>query len=186
MVEWRRVILAGVPAGLVSGAAFSALIYALAFSLISGEATPSRFAIIGISPVIMIGTACGAVAGICIGLVYAAIRGCLPSASSLKRALVATSMFALPWGLLWLFIIPLGGSAVPTDLMLFIHHFGIETPWVDVNTSTSEMTELAGLLSAGAYFTAYLLAVLAWTLLSGVLLGYFWDRQISLNRASQE
>jgi hypothetical protein len=186
MVEWRRVILAGVPAGLVSGAAFSAVIYILAFSLMSGQATSSRFDVMGIGPVIMIGAACGVVAGICIGLVYAVIRGYLPSASSPKRALVATSVSALPWGLLWLFIIPLGGSAVPTDLMLFIHHFGIETPWVDVNTSTSDMTELAGLLSAGAYFTAYLLAVLAWTLLSGVLLGYLWDKRISLNRASQK
>jgi hypothetical protein len=152
----------------------------------SGQATQSSFDVMGIGPVILIGAACGVVAGICIGLVYAAIRGYLPSASSLKRALVATSMSALPWALLWLLIIPLGGSAVPTDLMLFIHHFGIETPWVDVNTSTSEMTELAGLLSVGSYFTAYLLAVLTWTLLSGVLLGCLWDRQISLNRSSQE
>jgi hypothetical protein len=175
MVNWRRVILAGVPAGVVSGVAFSAVTCFLAFSLMSGQATPNRFDIMGIGPVIMIGAACGVVAGICIGSVYAVMRGYLPRASPLKRALAATTMSALPWGLLWLFIIPLGGSAIPTDLILFIHHFGIETPWVDVNTSPRQMTELAGLLSAGAYFTAYILAVLAWIMLSGVLLSYLWD-----------
>jgi hypothetical protein len=167
MVDWRRIALVGAPTGLISGAVFGLVIYVLAFLLISGHETLNEFGSAGITLVVVFGAAFGILTGMGVALFCALVRNSFGARSSIKGALVGALLLAFPWGLAWLFIIPLSGTAIPTHLVLFIHHFGIETPWVNVNTSPPQINELAGFLSAGAYFATYILAVLMWIMLSG-------------------
>nr|MDO8135562.1 hypothetical protein [Candidatus Njordarchaeum guaymaensis] len=180
MTNWKVGAMAGVVAGLVSAIVFSIMNYTAASALLSsqirGEGTSSvEYLSLG-------GIAVGFLVGLCAGLVYARTRDELPGRSSTARALAMVSVFSLPWGLSWLLTLPLISSMVPSDYMQWIHSFGIEIQWLDVNTAPQQVTGLEGLFGAGAFFAMYIVAVAVWVLIFGTLLGYIWDKRTGSGR----
>jgi hypothetical protein len=170
MIQWRLGVTVGILAGLVSGIMFCIMEYTAAFVFLSGSNIDIGFLVLS-------GIIAGILVGLCAGLAYARMRESLPGRSSMARALALASVFSLPWALTWLFIVPLINSVAPSDYMQWIHSFGIEIRWLAIRTSPQQVTDLIGFLDSGAYLMTYILIVITWTFMFGILLSFLWDRK---------
>nr|MDO8100424.1 hypothetical protein [Candidatus Njordarchaeota archaeon] len=175
MTDWRFGAIAGILAGLVSGTIFSIVAYVGMVAFLSTQNA-------GLESLILSGIIGGIMVGLCAGLIYAHTRDGLPGKNSTAKALTMALVFSLPWGLSWLLALPPTTTMVPSDYMQWIHSFGIEIQWFDVNTAPQQLMGLEGFLSSGSYFAAYILALLVWIFMFGTLLGYIWVKRTRFGR----